>query len=246
MQKVLRNRVLPVFLVCLILFSTYIPASAAGFYDTDSADQWSTLFRNANYNATFLSAASEFFGTTASVDTMWHLMNTAINTTCGVGEVTQTKLEQGRIQLQSCFSQELQDTFFGQIVNNTESLRRMAAFAAMGLSTPSIEIRLHPSSGLYRLFDSANNLWIVRSDGSYPSFTLPPDMIPPTAQAVGGVLILSSPLPEAPPGGPPFSSGSTPPQPPPDPHVPVSLRPLSSPLVPAAPVVITAYFVPRS
>lgn len=177
MFNIIRWRVLPVLLTLTLCISLCVPfASAAGIgytygLDIDSVSGWENSIRNPI--ADFVEAVAKDKGIPAvGASVFWFMVDGAHDVQpYELGEVTDKQLSAICARFNSYFNTPLDENpkIFTWLYEEFWTRPQSNALAlALGLGTPlNFVLKKHPSSGLWRIFEETNGLWVVNSAGQY-------------------------------------------------------------------------------
>lgn len=169
MKQFMIRRVLPVVLTISILLPSFVvPAVAATFpdeyRDRGSVTDWeleiqrpNTVLANALANALGVSNATNAL--------FWSCVNMAV---ADYGEVARVYLEQLCREYNYWFTVDMAETFRGQLKDAEAAIAGNTLAHMFGLGRVNFEVQEHPSSGLLRIKETTNDLWVVDQGGRYP------------------------------------------------------------------------------
>lgn len=173
MKKIFCNRVLPVMLAVVVMFSAIpVQAGAVGVgdesgLDPDSVAAWTNHISNPI--ADFVNVIAQRFGCSPTGQYVyWHIIDGIIGT-LGVGEFTYNELLLLCNHLNSWFIGNTVSDLYSDVIDKSLVYASKTLSACMGLGTVRFEVvEPSPTAGFYRIQDSVSGLWLVNSDGQYP------------------------------------------------------------------------------
>ena len=167
-MKKITKKALSFLLACSLLFSLSVPASAdfdATYIDSAAVTMWEARVKNVFMVS--LDILAESFGVSAEPeDVFWAMTNTVVLER--VGEISITELHKLCGRYEKFFDQPMGKSFSGQLINGTgEILAVTIAAAFLGEDDLKFEVRKHPTTGLWRIYEAGTGLWLVSSAGTY-------------------------------------------------------------------------------
>ena len=171
------RRVLPIFLVLSLCISICVPsAMAVGIGQTDGRDMdsvtgWENQIKNPR-SAIIQAWAAYYDYDVSATSLLWWLVDGAhLAQNIELGEVTAEQLTEICTRFNSYFNtpvgpvdnilQWCKDEFGTRVISN------FAAWA-LGIEAPlNFVVKKHESSGVSRIWEDTNNLWVVNSKGQY-------------------------------------------------------------------------------
>ena len=172
MKKFLNNRVLPIVCALSILISLcVVPASAAeGFgatdaLDTSSVSAWTSTLHNPVTAFLESYALTKGIAATAS-DVFWNFVD-AVVVPSECGEIDYDGLVKLCSHYNSVFN-SVDGSIVESILGEARAFITNSLALTLGVGAVRFEVRECGTSGLFRICEVNNNLWVVNSRGQYP------------------------------------------------------------------------------
>lgn len=175
MKNPFAKRILSVFCAFLVLVPYFTVSTSAAdldsiIYDRDSVVSWESALSSPG--ADVVEAIANYFGVENSLEKVfWRTLDGALGQ--NVGSVEEQKLYALADAMNSVFHGNTGNAF-GDALAMFPAMKNRLCYEIFGLASPYFEVVTAPS-GLKRIKDSRNGLYLVRSDGAYPYVELSSD-----------------------------------------------------------------------